>query len=280
MVTLNGKTITIAAVAVLLVAGIGIFLVDGSEDDGRTRITVGGSTTIQPIMAELADGYYKTHGDVEITVLGGGSGVGASNTANGTFDIGMCSRNLKQSEVDLGLREVRIGYDGVAVIANVEGVGDLTMEQLAGIFSGEIGNWKDVGGPDRRIAVVIRDDASGTRECFDKAMAGAVDGWEVKEGVPEQSSTNGVVSQVSSTPGAIGYISIGAVDGLPQGTCVLTVDGVTASDETVSDGGYPLQRDLVLCTDGEATGEVAAFIDWILGPEGQAIVGEEFVTLN
>ncbi len=253
---------------------------------GDVNLTIGGSTTIQPIMNKLVEAYKEKYSDrtVNITVNGGGSGVGASNTINGTFDIGMCSRNLSDSEKAQGLVETKIALDGVAVIVNGAGVDNLTMEQIAKIFSGDITNWNQVGGVDKQIAVVIRDDASGTRECFDKAMAGVVEGWEVKDGVPEQNSTNGVITLVSSTPGAIGYVSIGALKELDNeedtGVHATSVDGIAAEESNVLNGTYPIQRELVLCTKGDATGNAAAFISWILSTEGQEIISGEFVALE
>lgn len=187
-----------------------------TEPEGDVDLAIGGSTTIEPIMNELVKAYKEKYSDrtVNITVSAGGSGVGASNTINGTFDIGMCSRNLSDSEKAQGLVETAIALDGVAVIVNGVGVENLTMEQIAKIFSGEITNWNQVGGVDKPIAVIVRDDSSGTRECFDKAMEGALEGWELKSGVPEQSSTNGVITMVQNTPGSIGYISVGALAGI------------------------------------------------------------------
>ena len=180
---------------------------------GLVKLNVGGSTTIQPIMIKLVDAYTQKYGSdrVSISVLAGGSGVGASNTANGSFDIGMCSRNLKQSEKDLGLKENIIGKDGVALLVNGTGVTDVTLANIAAIFSGQITNWKQLGGDDIEIKPVIRDDSSGTRECFDTIMKVTISGWTIEAGLPEFSSTNGVIEMVDKTPGAIGYVSIGAL---------------------------------------------------------------------
>ena len=183
------------------------------EPVGKVELNVGGSTTIQPIMIKLVDKYTEKYGSdrVSINVLAGGSGVGASNTANGSFDIGMCSRDLKQSELDLGLKETIIGKDGVALLVNGAGVSDLTLANVAAIFSGQITNWKQLGGNDLEIKPLIRDDSSGTRECFDTIMKATVNGWTIQGGLPEFSSTNGVIGMVESTPGAIGYVSVGAL---------------------------------------------------------------------
>ena len=186
--------------------------------DFEISLDISGSTTIEPIMNKLVEAYTAKYADagvtISINVSGGGSGVGASNAASGESDIGMCSRDLKDEETAQGLSSVQIGRDGVAVIVNNAGVKNLTLEQVAKIYSGEITNWKELGGNDKAIAVIARDDASGTRECFDEKMEAALPGWEMKSGVPEHNSTGAVLTQVKNTEGAIGYVSIGALKDL------------------------------------------------------------------
>lgn len=186
--------------------------------DFEISLDISGSTTIEPIMNKLVEAYTAKYADagvtIRINVSGGGSGVGASNAASGQSDIGMCSRDLKDEETAQGLTSVQIGRDGVAVIVNNAGVENLTLEQIAKIYSGEITNWNQVGGNDKLIAVIARDDSSGTRECFDEKMEEALEGWEMKAGVPEQNSTGAVLTQVQNTEGAIGYVSIGALKDL------------------------------------------------------------------
>ena len=180
---------------------------------GDVHLSIGGSTTIQPIMNELVQAYKEKYSDrvVDITVAAGGSGVGASNTANGTFDIGMCSRDLKDSEIALGLQETKIGMDGVALVVNGAGITDITMQQIADIYSGKITNWSEIGGVDAAIAVVARDSASGTGECFEDAMTNVDPSYELMPGVPEMVATNSVLEFIKSTPGSIGYVSIGSL---------------------------------------------------------------------
>ena len=178
---------------------------DAPSPSGVQIINVGGSTSVQATMIMLAEVYKEKFG-INVNVTGGGSGVGASNTANGQFDIGMCSRDLNESELEMGLVPTHIGKDGVAVIINGAGVTDLTLEQLSKIYSGEITNWQEVGGIDKPIAVIARDDSSGTRGCFDEAMG---DGWKMKEGVVKYNSSGGVIGAVKIAKGSIGYISIG-----------------------------------------------------------------------
>ena len=183
---------------------------DAPSPSGVQTINVGGSTSIQSTMMMLAERYKEKFG-INVNVSGGGSGVGASNTVSGQFDIGMCSRDLKESEISKGLVPTYVGKDGVAVIVNGAGVTDLTLDQIARIYSGEISNWKDVGGIDKPIAVIARDDSSGTRECFDKAMGSD---WTMKEDVVKYNSSGGVIGAVKVAKGSIGYVSIGQLRAL------------------------------------------------------------------
>lgn len=187
------------------------------EPNGDVTLNISGSTTIQPIMNELVTAYAAKYSDrqVNITVGGGGSGAGASNALNGTSDIGMLSRDLKPSEIADGLVPTTIGKDGVAVIVNGAGAENLTLEQIAGIYDGTYTNWNQVGGEDRAIAVMCREDGSGTRECFETVVGAAGgDSWSMKSDVSSYASTNAILNAVKSTTGSIGYVSIGALGGL------------------------------------------------------------------
>ena len=257
--------------------------------DFEISLDISGSTTIEPIMNKLVEAYTAKYADagvtISINVSGGGSGVGASNAASGESDIGMCSRDLKAEETAQGLSSVQIGRDGVAVIVNNAGVKNLTLEQVAKIYSGEITNWKELGGNDKAIAVIARDDASGTRECFDEKMEAALPGWEMKAGVPEHNSTGAVLTQVKNTEGAIGYVSIGALKDLngPTGTYALDVNNVEANEDNVTNGTYEIQRNLIVCIKGElenAPYEVQNFLNYVTSEKGQAVLAEEFVPLG
>lgn len=179
------------------------------DKSGQTKITISGSTTIIDTMQRIAEEYMNRYSYMVITVSGGGSGQGASNVINGVSDIGMCSRDLKTSESEKGLVPTIIGKDGVAIIVNGAGVTNLTMEQVAKIYSGEIANWSQVGGNDKEIAVVCREDGSGTRECFEESVKKVVSDWKMKSDVNSLASTGAVINMINSTEGSIGYISIG-----------------------------------------------------------------------
>lgn len=182
-------------------------------ESGKTSIVMGGSTSLSETAQKLAEVYMKKYSFISISINGGGSGQGEKGCDAGTFDIGMLSRDMGSS-YEGNLVPITIGQDGVAVIINVDGISNLTSEQVAKIFSGEYTNWSQVGGPDKSIQVIIREDGSGTRECFDNAMKSAVSGWSVKTDAVACSSTGLVITQVQSTEGSIGYISIGQVDKL------------------------------------------------------------------
>jgi phosphate transport system substrate-binding protein len=239
-------------------------------------LNISGSTTVLPIAQEAADMFMDENPDVTVNVQGGGSSVGISNVAEGVVDIGDASRGLKDEEKSLGLVDHEIALDVISVIVNPDvPVGDLTGEQVKGIFTGAITNWSEIGGPDQAIVVVIRDEASGTREIFDEKalekespLAGAI-----------ECNSNGIVRQtVSSTPHSIGYISLGYMDSSVKS---VMYDGVEASAETAVDGTYPLSRYLHMFTKGKPTGIVEAFIDFVLSDSFQnEVVAGEYIPMT
>ena len=182
---------------------------DVAEPTGTETIEIGGSTSITETMEKLTAAYHQLYPNITFDITSNGSGPGASGTIDGTYDIGMCSRDLSDSEVSQGLIPTQIGQDGVAVIVNIDGVDDLSIEEVAKIYSGEITNWNQVGGPDKAIAVYSREDGSGTRDCFDSMMEDTVEGWTIASGIATYNSTNGIIGAVQGNYGSIGYISIG-----------------------------------------------------------------------
>jgi phosphate transport system substrate-binding protein len=251
---------------------------DGTEDGGLSgELTLSGSTTVLPIAQEAADQFMEENPDVRITVQGGGSSVGVSNVSEGVVDIGNASRALKEDEEGLGLVDHEIALDVITVIVNPDvPVTDLTADQVNGIFTGAITNWSEVGGPDASITVVIRDEASGTREAFD-GLALEKDA-EIVSGAIETNS-NGILRQtVASTPNSIGYISLGYLD---SSVTAVSYDGVEASAETAADGTYPLSRYLHMFTKGAATGLAEAYIDFILSDKFQnETVAEDYIPMT
>ena len=257
--------------AVVCIAGT-YSLTNNNGGSDSNDLTVTGSTTIQPMMSLFQEEFEK-YANVKMNVTGGGSGAGATAAINGTADIGMLSRNLKSSEISSGLVAHTIAMDGVVIIVNSNiGITDLTLEQLAKIYDGKITNWKDVGGRDLTIAVIAREDGSGTRDCFETAMKTVDSSFVMKTDVVTYNSTGGVTSAVNSTPGSIGYVNLNAVEHLSTNTTAISVDGIAATSTTVTDGSYEISRNLILVTKGEATGMAAFFLNWVISEDGQKIV--------
>ncbi len=279
----NAKIILTALLAVLLLAGI---ILTGAGDKSRekgVKLTITGSTTVLPIAQKAAERYMDNHPDWDIQVSGGGSSVGVRSAGEGTADIGMASRDMKDSEKAQypNLMEIVVAKDGIAMIVNPSNpVSSLSIEQIRGIYNGTYTNWKQLGGEDMDIVVVGRDEASGTREFF----------WEHVMEKEDFISTmlaknsNGAVKQtVEQTPGAIGYVGLGYVDGTVKALTIKT--GNTTVEPTVQNvisGDYPISRALhFLVHKDRYNGPVKEFIDYVLSPEGQRIVEEDgFVPIS
>jgi phosphate transport system substrate-binding protein len=263
----------IGIIAVVIII-LGAFMVFNSGS--AKTINVVGSTSVQPVAEKLAEAYMKENPNVKINVQGGGSSVGITSAQQGTAQIGTSSKKLKANE-SKGLSEFTIGNDGICVVVNTKNnVNGLTKEQLRDIFSGKITNWNQVGGADAKINVITREDGSGTRSGFEDMVMKADNGSKVKilKTAIVQSSTEAVKQAVAQDPNAIGFISLANLDSAVK---TLQVDGVAPSEQTVSDGKYPLSRPFLFLTKGTPTGETKAFIDWVLSPAGQAIVKSEKV---
>jgi len=255
---------------------------DDEEGDGdgdlSGEITITGSTTVLPIAEALKEKFEKEHADVTIQVSGGGSSTGVTDVGEGNSDIGMASRDIKDSEMEKypDLVATVIAKDGIAVIIHTDNtVTELTVDQILDIYSGATTNWKDVGGADEEIVLVGRDSASGTRASFEELV---MDDNDVAATMLEKNSNGAVYESITATPGAIGYVGLGYVD---AGVTGVKVDGVEPSIDTVLDGSYPISRSLNMITLGEADGLAKAFIDYVLSPVGQAAVIEEgFVNIG
>lgn len=246
---------------------------DSDETALTGSITLAGSTTIQPLAELMAESFMKANPGVEITVQGGGSSVGVKSAAEATADIGMASREVKQEELtEFPQLSVHvIARDGIAVVAHSEvPLSSLSLEQVRAIFSGEINNWNQVGGPDQVIIVVSREEGSGTRDAFQELVMGKE--ALISENAILQSSNGSVRTTVSTTPFAIAYLSFGYLDNSVK---VFAVDGVEASEANVANGSYPVVRPLNMLTNGEPQGAVKAFLDFILSDAGQALVVAE-----
>lgn len=230
------------------------------------KVTMSGSTSMEELVNALGAGFTKENPGVTVEVQGGGSGVGVTNARDGISDIGNASRDLKDSEKSFGLTETIVALDGIAVVVNPENtVTDLTDEQIAKIFTGEISNWKDLGGPDAAITVVGREAGSGTRDGFEGFIGAA---GKCKYTV-EVNDTGIVKTKVSSDKNAIGYMSLGVLD---TSVKAIKVGGVDPTAENVTNKTYTFQRPFVCLTKGDETELTKAFLAFILSDAGQAIV--------
>lgn len=268
--------LAVPLLALLLTATFLAGCTGGEGDTKPESLSVTGSTTVLPIAQKAAEAYMDTHPDADIQVSGGGSSVGVQAVGEGTADIGMASRDLKESEREKypDLIQHVVARDGIAMIVHPSNtVEAMTIAQIKAIYQGTVTNWKDLGGPDMAIVVVGRDSASGTREFFQETVMNREDF------VPTQleKNSNGAVKQtIAQTPGAIGYVGLGYVDPSVKALKV-DVNG-TAVEPTVAavvSGDYPIARSLTMVTKGEATGLAKEYLAFILSPEGQAIVEEE-----
>ena len=238
------------------------------ETNGTTEALSGtvntdGSTSMNEMMLIMMEVFEEMNPDVTVNYSGTGSGAGIEAVLNETVDIGLASRALKDEEKANGAVEHIVALDGVAVVVNPDNsVTDLTVDQIAQIYKGEVTNWSELGGADQEIAVLGREDGSGTRSAFEEIVG--VDG-ECKY-TNEYSSTGDVIGQVASNPGAIGYASLSAVD---ETVAAVKVDGVAPSEETVKDGSYTLQRPFVMVTkDGvELSAAAQGFLDFVMSDE-------------
>jgi phosphate transport system substrate-binding protein len=239
-------------------------------------LQLGGSTSVQPLAEQLAAAFMAAHPGVKVEVQGGGSGVGVTSAAGGTVDIGDVSRDLTADEKSKypDLRAVRIAIDGIAIVTN-PGVKlpTLSVEQVRNIFSGQITNFKDVGGPDAMIVVVTREEGSGTRDAFQGLVMGKA---VIFEKALVQQSNGQVRTTVATTPNSIGFLSFGYLD---SSVYAVPIDNVVPTPEAVLNNTYPIWRYFNMVTKGTPNPLAQAFIDYVFEPDGQAIVKKEYITL-
>ena len=230
-----------------------------------------GSTSVQPYVEMLAEEYAVLHPERKIDVQGGGSSAGIQAVESNTAQIGMSSRNLRESEQHL--LPIEITKDGLAVIINPGNpVRSLTLEQIRGIYSGEFTNWRDLGGSDARIHVITREEGSGTRGAFEEMV---MDSRRINPKSIVQNSNGAVRQLVSDDRYSIGYISLGLVDVGERPVKALQIGGVDPTRENVINGSYTLFRSFLFVTKEEPTGNVLQFIDFIRSPEGRQLLVAE-----
>ena len=230
-----------------------------------------GSTSMEKLANALSEAFMEEYPDVTVTAEFVGSGAGIEAVTNGTADIGNSSRSLKDEEKAAGVVENVVAIDGIAVCVDpANEVADLTKEQLTNIYNGTVTNWKEVGGADEPIIVIGREAGSGTRGAFEEL----VDLKDACKYANELDSTGAVIAKVASTPGAIGYASLDALD---DSVKALSLEGVEATSENIKAGNYFLSRPFVMATKGEISEQndlVQAWFDYVMGDEGQQIASE------
>ena len=266
----------------------------GTSTEPQTYIENKGSDTIVNLALAWAEQYQINHPDIRLSVTGGGSGTGIAALVNGTVDIANASRQIKQKEIDLaaeqGIEPVEhvIARDAIAVIVNPENpISELTLQQISDVYSGVYTNWREVGGEDRPIVRLSRETNSGTHVYFLETV--------LRLGIKDSEtlfstdtlllpSSEGIIAEVRQNPNAIGYDGLGYV---PEDLKVIAIAPevgdryILPSVETVNAGSYPIARDLYMYTNGEPTGAVATYLEWIMSAEAQEIVKElGFVPIN
>ncbi|QPJ84799.1 phosphate ABC transporter substrate-binding protein [Sarcina sp. JB2] len=266
----------IAAVSVVIVAS-SLIIGCGSSDTtiskkvNDTTIAISGSTSVGPLVELEEEEFEANNQGVTIEINQTGSSSGIKDTISGTTEIGMSSRELTNEE-SKNLKEVTIAVDGIGVVVNKNNpVKNLTLEQIKDIFTGKITNWSEVGGEDKEIVVVSREEGSGTRTAFQEILNYSTEDT-VKNAIVNN-STGATKVMVEENDNAIGYMSIGYID---DSIASVNVDGVEATADNVKSGEYKIQRPFLLVyKEGALSEEGQEFIDFILSDKGQAIVAEE-----
>ena len=261
----------IACAAALLLTGCGQNN-DPQPDPQPSGLTgsvaTDGSTSMQKVINTLGEAFMNENKGITFTYNPTGSGSGIKAVQEGRCDIGLSSRALKAEEKEAGLKETVLAYDGIAIIVNPENpVSDLTLEQIADIYTGRITNWKDLGGNDAEIVLVGREAGSGTRDGFESIV-------DVKDSckyAQELTATGAVISAVEANPLAIGYASLSAVG---DTVAMVTVEGVECSEDTVKDGSYKIQRPFVFVTNKSVTlsEQAQAFVDFATSKDAADLI--------
>jgi len=266
------KKLMAAAIAIMLLAPVVTAWNFPWAQKSDNKLSLVGSTTVLPIAQKAAEEFMKINPKADVSVSGGGSGVGIAAVIDSSCDIGDSSRPIKSKEIvsakQKGVNAVGtvIAKDGVAIIVNNDNkVDGLTLAQLKGIYSGEIKKWSQVGGSNDPIVIVSRDTASGTFEVFNEKV---LNGAKLSESSLMLASNKEVQETVAKTPGAIGYVGLAYLQGVKE----LPLDGVLGNKASVLDGSYKIGRPLFMYTNGEPSGLAKDFIDYILSDAGQKLV--------
>lgn len=229
-------------------------------------LSMNGSTSMEKVIKAVNGAFMEKNKGVTVNLNLTGSGTGIQEASEGKCDIGNSSRKLKDEEAEK-LDATVVGLDGIALVVNpVNKLEDITLQDLAKVYSGEITNWKELGGDDKAIVVIGREDGSGTRDGFESIVMGDKE----PKYAQELESTGSVINAVATTDGAIGYASLANVD---ETVKALKVGGIEATEENVKSGAYEVQRPFICATlKGSDNKLVKAYLDFILSEEGQALV--------
>ena len=272
------KTIALILTALLTLSMVACGS-EGKTDDTKTddqpaaltgTVSTDGSTSMEKVIGALSESFMAQNDGVTVNYNPTGSGSGITAVQEGTGDIGLSSRALKDEEKSAGLKGIVLAYDGIAIIVHPDNpVSDLSIEQIAKLYTGEITNWKDVGGNDAEVVLIGREAASGTRDGFE-SITGTKDKCQYRQ---ELTSTGDVITAVSQNPDAIGYASLASIK---DSVKALNVDGVTPSEATVKDGSYKVQRPFVLVTmEGKKLSPAAqAFFDYAISSDAASIIAK------
>ena len=252
---------------------------------GKKAIQVKGSDTMVNLGQAWSEDFMKDNPTISIAVTGGGSGVGIAAIIAGTTDIAECSRNMEPKEIEeanqrgVYPKEIHVANDGITLVVNpANPVSKLTRQQLSDIYTGKIKNWKEVGGQDEKIVALSRDRNSGTHVFFLEHVVKLGDAKNANEfaaTVLMMPSSQAIVDEVVANPSAIGYVGLGYLTNKEKALAVAkdrTASYVLPSVATVTNGRYPISRSLLFYTNGEPSGEVKSFVDYVLSPEGQKVV--------
>ena len=253
-------------IAVMMTAVLALSMLAGCGK-ATGSVTADGSTSMEKVIGTLGEAFQNDTG-ISFTYNPTGSGSGIKAVQEGRCDIGLSSRDLKAEEIASGLTGTVLAYDGIAVIVHPENpVADLSLEAIAGIYTGEITNWSEVGGNDAEIVLIGREAGSGTRDGFE-SITGTEDACKYRQ---ELTSTGDVITTVSRNPDAIGYASVASVK---DSVKAVTVEGVAPTEETIRDGSYMIQRPFVLVTrsDTELSENAQKFFDYITSADADTII--------
>lgn len=262
------NTTKTAAILTALTLAAGLTGCAGNQTAAGGTVSTDGSTSMEKVIGALGEVFQNNNKNVKFTYNPTGSGSGITAVSEGRYDIGLSSRSLKDDEKASGLAETVLAYDGIAVIVNTKNrVYELSLEELSKIYTGEITNWSELSGNDAEIVVIGREAGSGTRDGFE-SITDTKDACAYRQ---ELTSTGDVITTVSQNPDAIGYASLASIG---ESVKVLSIDGVTPSEDTVKDGTYKVQRPFVLVTKKDkALSETAQkFFDYATSKEAAEVI--------